>query len=89
MPTWKPHEAQKVTSAAQMYHRVIAVVEPFLGLQSETFVLRQIVHIRITPEELTEEHIPNLAVWIENSSRLILRRERARQLYESILALGK
>ena len=80
---------EKGAPATAFYLKVIAVVQPFLGAQAEQFVLRQISHIRVTPEQLAPDHIPAIAGWIENSARLIMRREQARDLCQKILELAK
>ena len=85
----RQQEAAKAESAIPLYRRVIAEVRPFLGIESEKFVIRQIAHLRISPDQLTVDHIAILASWVENSARLILSRDTAHQLYQNIRALEK
>jgi len=89
MTDQRQQEAAKAESAIPLYRRVIAEVRPFLGAESEKFVIRQIAHLRILPEQLSADHIVILASWVENSARLILNRDKATELYQNIIALEK
>jgi hypothetical protein len=83
----RPDNYVDPAKASAMFHRVVAEVDQYMGAQAEQFVLRQMKHTRITPELLNAEDIPVLAKWIENSSRLVLQREKAQQLYQKIMSL--
>ncbi len=71
-----------------LYNEVIAKVTPYLGSHSERFVGRQCkAHLKIEPELLTKEHLPELAVWMKISAQLVLDKEKAENLKNSILSL--
>jgi hypothetical protein len=76
-------------SSVPFFHRVIDELRPFLGAQAEGFVRRQCTHIRISPEDLSREHISSLSNWMYTSAKLIMTREKAEQLRQKIMLLEK
>ncbi len=84
-----PEKVAENVSAIPFFHRVIAELQPFLGAQTEAFVRRQCAHIRITPECLAPEHLPRLGTWMQNSARLIMNREKAEELHQTLISLEK
>lgn len=84
----KPEETSQDAAAVSLYQRVIAEVRPFMGTQTEQFVRRQCAHIKVSPENLTTEHLELLAWWMKNSARLIFAREKVEQLFEKVMGLA-
>lgn len=84
-----PEKVAQNGSAIPFFHRVIVELQPFLGTQTEAFVRRQCAHIRITPENLTPEHLSRLGTWMYNSARLIMSREKAEELQQTLNTLEK
>jgi hypothetical protein len=85
----KPEDALQSDTAIPLYLRVIAVVQPFMGAQTEQFVRRQCAHIKVVPENLAKENLELLAWWMKNSARLVMAREKAEQLSETVISLAK
>jgi hypothetical protein len=69
--------------------RVIDVLQPFLGAQTEVFIRRQCTHIRVYPENLSKEHLSVLGYWIHNSAKLTMPKGKADQLYQQLMLLEK
>lgn len=72
-----------------LYEKVLEISRPFLGRQTEQFVRRQCQsHLRISPRELTKEHLPRLSYWMMISASLVISQDQADELEQDILALG-
>lgn len=85
----KAEETLKADATVPFYQRVVAELQPFLGVQTEQFVRRQCTHIKVSPESLSAEHIELLAWWMKVSAKLVMSREKAEQMYEKLIALAK
>jgi hypothetical protein len=73
-----------------LYQRVLEEIRPYLGAQSEQFLLRQCEgHLRVSPENLALKHLPRLSYWVMISATLVIPKEKAEILEKKILDLGK
>ena len=71
-----------------LYDRVLDVARPSLAGSTERFMERQCrAHLGIAPEEISAQHLPELARWTEISAALLIRREDAKALRRKIEAL--
>jgi len=74
----------------QLYNKVLNETRSYLADRSETFLERQCTsHLNIRPEQLTKEHLPILAKWVCVSASLMIKRELAEKLKNSILSMDK
>lgn len=74
----------------QLYEKVLNETRSYLTDRSEAFLARQCTsHLNIRPEQLTREHLPILAKWVCVSASLMIKRELAEKLKDSILSIGK
>ena len=74
----------------QLYEKVLNETRSYLMDRSEVFLDRQCTsHLNIRPEQLTREHLPVLAKWVLISASLMIKRESAEKLKDSILSMGK
>lgn len=73
-----------------LYERILEEIRPYLGGQSEQFLLRQCEgHLRIHPRDLAAKHLTRLAYWVMISASLIIPEDKAELLEKKILDLGK
>jgi hypothetical protein len=74
----------------QLYERVLQEIQPYLGAQSEQFLLRQCEgHLRVNPRDLAAKHLMRLSYWVMISASLIIPMAKAQELEKKILNLGK
>lgn len=74
----------------KLYELILNEARPFFGDQADQFVNRQcILHLNISKEALTKEHLPKLAWWIRISAALVISRDKAEILSKKILALAE
>ena len=74
----------------QLYEKVLNETRSYLMDRSEVFLDRQCKsHLNIHPEQLTREHLPILAKWVFISASLMVKKETAEKLKDSILSMGK
>lgn len=53
-----------MSSAQNLYLRIVEVSEEFLGPAGERFMRRQVeTHLAIKPENITAKHLPQLVDW--------------------------
>lgn len=74
----------------QLYKQVLEKTRPYLADRSEVFLARQCnAHMSISPEQLTKEHLPELAKWVLVSASLMIKKELAEELKKNILGLNQ
>ena len=74
----------------QLYEKVLNETRSYLTDRAEGFLSRQCEsHLNIRPEQLTREHLPILAKWVFISASLMIKKESAEKLKDSILSMGK
>ncbi len=68
--------------------RVIAISKPYFGPATESFLSRQCKeHLKIEVSALTEEHLNDLASWVEASGALIMGAAKAAEVAAKIAKL--
>jgi hypothetical protein len=71
-----------------LYDEIVSLSKPYLGIATDAFLKRQLKHINRTPESMDKASIPELAKWIEISSKMLMGEAKAKTLKEKILNLG-
>jgi hypothetical protein len=72
----------------KLYEKVLNETRPYLTDRAEVFLSRQCnSHLNIRPEELKKEHLPMLAKWVFISASLLVKKESAEKLKNSILSM--
>ena len=68
-----------------LIQQIVELTKPYLGINAERFVLRQITtHLNITPEQLSASKLNDLAKWVEISASLLIDKEKAKELSDKI-----
>jgi len=71
-----------------LYHDVTTVGATYLGPAAEPFIGRQCtLYLKIQPQALAKEHLPELAKWIEVAGTRFLDAMKAKELATKIAAL--
>ncbi len=73
-----------------VYNLVVDVCKPYLGDEADSFLSRQCVfHLRTAPKQIDRHDIPELARWAEISGRLVLGKDKAKEMRIQIESLLK
>ena len=71
-----------------LYERVLVVARPYLGKNTERFIARQCRHhLNVEPNELSVQHLDELARWCYISSTLVIDEAKAQEFGQKIKAL--
>lgn len=71
-----------------VYRDVSGVSATYLGAEAELFIGRQCaLYLKIQPQALTRQHLPELAKWIEVAGARVLDVARAKEMAAKIAAL--
>lgn len=72
-----------------LYDDLVATAKPFLGIATDAFLKRQLKHINKQPENLDHACIAELAKWVEVSAKMVMGENKAKELKEKVLSLGR
>ncbi len=64
-----------------VYDNVVSICKPYLGPATEKFLARQCgTHLKIEPQQLSSQHLADLAKWTEVSAGLVMDKGKAVEL---------
>ena len=70
-----------------LYDNVVSICKPYLGPAAEKFLERQCgTHLKVAPQQLSGQHLADLAKWTEVSAGLVMGKDKAAELAQKIKA---
>lgn len=68
--------------------KLVTIAKEYLGPAASTFMSRQCKHIKLTAlEELTFDHLPEYAKYVEISAGLLIGKDKAKEFKDKLLEL--